>query len=420
MKPLLLSVSKLNFSLGKKPLLSNINLDIKVGELVGIIGPNGAGKSTLLKNIVGIHKPDQGHIAINGVSLHQLSHLQRAEKISYLAQRQEAAFPFTVADTIKLGAHALQMRRRTSQSTLNQQVSRIAEQLNISALLPRQLDQLSGGETQLVHFARILMQNTCLMLLDEPTAALDIGHEAQLMNLLRQQCRSGSTALVAIHNLNIAAAYCDRLILLDKGKLIASGRAEEVITQAQLTQLYDHQVMVSQNPISGTVTVLPMPERQSTVSFKVHLIGGAGSTVALVRALLQMGIEVTAGIGHEQDSDTDYWLTTGVEHVKVPAFSAIDPAAFERAKQLVANADLTILTEFPIGSMNIDNLHLAAEAKNLWILEENPDQLARFYHPDMIPIYQVLRQHSQVFTALAAIEQLKNTVGKIKASLSLS
>ena len=416
MRPTLLTVSQLNFNRGAKALLHDINLQVNTGELVGIIGPNGAGKSTLLKNIVGIHKPQLGSIFIEGDDLSHLSHQRRAEKISYLAQRQESAFPFTVAQTIKLGAHSWHRPNRTQSVPLNERLNDIASQLDISDLLPRRLDELSGGETQLVHFARILMQNAPLMLLDEPTAALDIGHEAQLMNLLRQQCRAGATALVAIHNLNIAAAYCDRLILLDHGHLIASGRAEEVITQQQLCDLYDNQVMVSQNPISGTVTVLPMPEKQAKVPYRVHLIGGAGSTVALVRTLLQMGIEVTAGIGHEQDSDTDYWQATGVEHIRVPAFSPIDERALTQAKQLVADADITILTEFPVGSMNLANLHLASAAAQLWVLEEACTPTSRFYQHDIQQTYQTLKQQGAVFTALAAIEQLKINISGLPAS----
>lgn len=404
----LLSASSLSFKRASRTLLNDINLSIKPGELVGIIGPNGAGKSTLLKCLVGIHALNNGSITVQGNPLTQLSHSQRAAHISYLAQQQQAAFAFTVEHTICLGAYHWQHLTHGSGQTVQERLQAIVEQLDLQPLLHRKLDELSGGETQLVHFARILMQNTPLMLLDEPTAALDIGHETQLMNLLRHHCRLGSAALVAIHNLNIAAAFCDRLILLDRGEVLASGRAEDVITQARMNQLYAEQVMVSHNPVSGTVTVLPLLERQLHHNFTVHLIGGAGSTVALVRTLLQMGVKVTAGIGHEQDSDTEFWQVTGIEHIKVAAFSAITSQDVARAEHLVHHADITLLTEFPVGTMNDENLKLAAQAKNLWIIEEEHTDPSRFHHPTAMHTYEGLKASAPRYSSLAALATIRS------------
>jgi iron complex transport system ATP-binding protein len=252
-----LNVQDLRFSKSGTTLLENINFSINAGELIGIIGPNGAGKSTLLKCIIEFYKKDSGQIRLNNVNTSTFSHNQRARQMAYLSQYPESAFPFSVEETILLGANAALEAGSLSKQNAQYNAKVIAGTLGIENLWSRKLTELSGGETQLVHFARILLQETPLVLLDEPTASLDIGHETQLMNLLRKRCNQGTTTLVALHNLNTAAAFCDRLVLLDKGQLLAVNTPDEVITEQRITQLYDQPILVTPHPISGTITVLP-------------------------------------------------------------------------------------------------------------------------------------------------------------------
>lgn len=408
MSDTLLTTTALNVELDGRTLLEDINLSIGPGEMVGIIGPNGAGKSSLLKALVGLYHCSGGTIRISDRPLSDYSASERALRISYLAQSQELSFAFQVQDAIRLGAHSRESHTALSPGQLQQELNDIAGQLDIGHLLSRRLDQLSGGERQLVHFARILMQKSPIMLLDEPTASLDIGHEAQLMNLLRGQCRQGRAALVAIHNLNSAAAFCDRLLLVDQGRLIADGLPDKVITQARMQALYDRSVLVSRNPMTGSVTVLPLVEHQSAVPLHVHLIGGAGSTVALGRQLLQMGITVTAGIGHEQDSDTLFWEAVGIEHITVPTFSPIESQHIEAAAAMVERADLTIMTEFPVGVMNSGNMLLAEAAAQLWILQDSPDTDSRFYDaPSAQQFVQLQQKAERCITSRQVIELLE-------------
>jgi len=250
-------VDKLKFSKSGHTILDDINFSINAGELIGIIGPNGAGKSTLLKCIIEFYKKDAGSISLDGHEISNFSHNQRAQQIAYLSQYPESTFPFSVEETILLGANAALEAGQLSKSAAHTKAVYLAENLGIEHLWTRKLTELSGGETQLVHFARILLQETPLVLLDEPTASLDIGHETQLMNLLRARCNQGTTTLVALHNLNTAAAFCDRLVLLDKGKLIAVDLPDKVITAETIAQLYQQPILVAPHPISGTMTVLP-------------------------------------------------------------------------------------------------------------------------------------------------------------------
>lgn len=407
MSTALLAVDRLSVQKQTRRLLANISFSIQPGELVGIIGPNGAGKSTLLKALVGIYPAAPGCILVQGKDLNAYTAVQRARYLSYLSQYQQSAFPFRVSDTVLLGAYS---RERLGQprAELIKRAQTLVQQLKIEHLWHRSLSQLSGGETQLVHFCRLLLQDTPLMLLDEPTASLDIGHETHLMNAVKTHCHNGKSALVAIHNLSVAAAFCDRLLLVHQGELIAIGTAEEVITQQRLSQVYQHDLLVSRHPISGALSVMPKPSAPNKTEFRVHLVGGAGSTVALARNLLQLGIEVTAGIGHEEDSDTQFWQTTGIEHIAVAAFSAITDSALEQATTLVEKADLTIMTEFPIGAMNAANLRLAAQARTLWMLEEtHSDPQDRIYDDIFLREFLTLRGRSQRLTAKAALQRLR-------------
>ncbi|MUK61809.1 ATP-binding cassette domain-containing protein [Aliivibrio fischeri] len=256
MKPLL-SVSQLNYHVGVKVLLKSISFTINSGELVGIIGPNGAGKSTLMKCISGFQSYVQGSIEIQGKSLASLSHIERALCMSYLPQYSEAAFPFNVMETIAFGFHAKQQKITMSSTEIDVKSRAALEKVGIAHLHKRNVTDLSGGEKQLVHFARTLVQDTPLMLLDEPTASLDIGHESQLMNVLYQECQKGKSALVAIHNLNTAAEFCDRLILINHGEIMAEGKPNDVLNEENIRTLYQDLVMVSHHAVTGNTLVSP-------------------------------------------------------------------------------------------------------------------------------------------------------------------
>ncbi|KJG08799.1 iron ABC transporter [Photobacterium kishitanii] len=245
-----LTVNQLSYHQGSQPLLQNINFAINPGELVGIIGPNGAGKSTLLKCLSGYITPSHGSICLFEQPLNRYSHQQRAQRLSYLPQHTEPAFGFLVRDIIYYGHQ---------QSTIvsKQEINNIINQLQINELLNRPINQLSGGEQQRVHFARLLIQNAAIMLLDEPTASLDIGHESLLLNILSHHCQQGKSALIAIHNLNTAITFCDRLLLLEHGQQIALDTPSKVLTPQQITALYHHHVSVTHHPDTQKLLILP-------------------------------------------------------------------------------------------------------------------------------------------------------------------
>lgn len=254
----LLSVTELSYSLNNRQILTDINFEIQPGELVGIIGPNGAGKSTLLKCLIDFLPASSGAIRYRNKSLSQLTHQQRALNVAYMAQHPETSFPFSAQEVITLGAENRRQNSPLSPQQLEQQISNLAKRLQITPLLSRKITELSGGERQLVHFARVLMQQTPLLLLDEPSSNLDIGHETWLMQQLKIQCASNNSALIALHNLTTAATFCSRLLFIAEGKLIASGSPEQVLTAERIESHYQQKVIVAPHPVTGTLTVMPI------------------------------------------------------------------------------------------------------------------------------------------------------------------
>lgn len=387
----LIEVKTLTQIQNQRTLLDEISLQVHKGELVGIIGPNGAGKSTLLKSMIGYLPSELGVVELQGKHLNQLKPADRANLVSYLSQDSSDAFPFAVSEIVALGAYA----KTHSIGNLNEAIDLVLEDLDIHHLKDRIYTQLSGGEKQLVQFARMLLQDAPLMLLDEPTANLDIGHEFHLMHCLRQQCDSGKSAMVAIHNLNTAAEFCDRVLLINKGKLVASGAPEKVITQEMIGSLYSTAAFVATNPHTGSVNVLPKRRSLATNGIKVHIIGGAGAAIQISKKLLRMGNEITGGIAHQHDSDAEFWAGAGIPFLQVRAFESIDETTFQEASSWIDQADITLLCDFPIGPANAKNLELASRSKNLVIIRSS-DQQRRFYGDELQQQFDRLKSRAKM------------------------
>ncbi|GAM64705.1 ABC-type hemin transport system [Vibrio ishigakensis] len=249
-----LSLSQVSFERGNYRILQDINLEVGKGQLLGIIGPNGAGKSTLIKLLGGYHQPSLGQCTLDGNPLKNIGGEQRAKRIAYLPQSSQVEFPYSVSEVVSLGLQNSALSRSQKIKSINQYLAK----LDIEHLAQRQINSLSGGEQQLVHIARILAQKTDIILLDEPCSSLDIGHEAQLMNLLHGYAAGGKSVVVALHNLNTAAEFCDKILLMDKGNVIAFGKPSEVLVEEHLHRLYPHNVAITYNPQTGNPNILPI------------------------------------------------------------------------------------------------------------------------------------------------------------------
>ena len=233
-----LDVKHLSCQVDHKTLVQDLSFSLEAGQLVGLIGPNGAGKSSLLKTLAGIYPCQQGQILVDGVDVGNLSRKAFAQQVAYMQQDPPISFSYRV--------EALVMTARTPYLAWWQQESKADKAIATQAmketgvydLRHRTIDSLSGGERQRVFLAKALAQEASCLLLDEPAAALDLMHAEGLFRLVRKQCQEGHSALVVVHDLELAAKYCSRLILLSEGRLVADGAPLEVLTPEHLREAY--------------------------------------------------------------------------------------------------------------------------------------------------------------------------------------
>lgn len=256
MKPLM-RIENAGYGYNNQWVVRGVDFSLLPGELVGLIGPNGSGKTTLMKLLDRILEPREGKIFWKDLPLERLSRAQVARRIALVLQEVSFVFAPTVLEVVLMG-RAPYLRRFQMEGPRDLQLAEKAmEQTRITHLKDRRLDQLSSGERQRVFIARALCQEPALLLLDEPTAFLDIRHQVNIMDLILELNRSlGLTILVASHDINLAAQYCRRLIFIREGRLQGIGPPREVVNQALIEQVFETPVMVDQNPYTGTPRII--------------------------------------------------------------------------------------------------------------------------------------------------------------------
>lgn len=234
-----LMVDSCSYGYHGHPCLKDINLAISPGKFYGLIGPNGSGKTTFIHLLAGIHAADSGEVTLLGSPLNSYSKAQLARRISLVPQSFSLEFDYTVYDVVMMGRHPYIPRFSTPQENDRDIVDKALQTLDINHLRNRYVTRLSGGERQRVMVARSLAQDTDIMLLDEATASLDIRHSIDIMKgLQRIVSTKKATVISAIHDLDLAAAFCDELLVLDNGALLDSGSVSETLTPDMLQETF--------------------------------------------------------------------------------------------------------------------------------------------------------------------------------------
>ena len=258
----MLTVKDLHFSYNGTPVLTGFGIEVSQGEMVGIVGPNGAGKTTVLRLISGVVSPDRGSIGVDGSELGDLSAAQRGRLISVVPQNPRLPPNFKLLDLVLMGRNPhLKLLEWDGRQDL--EVARMAmEMTDIWHLADRAVGTLSGGEQQRAVVALALAQEAPIMLLDEPTSSLDLTHQTGIMDLVTelQRHRKG-TVVMAIHDLTLAAQYCDRLVMLSDGRGYADGAPSDVLTADNVSTVYGAEVFILPHPQGGTPVVLPRSNR---------------------------------------------------------------------------------------------------------------------------------------------------------------
>jgi iron complex transport system ATP-binding protein len=253
-----LEVEKVTWSVEARKIVSDVNLHLAPGEFVGLLGPNGSGKSTLLRTIYRILKPDAGLINLDGVDVWRLSAHEASRWMAVVMQEQSGEFDFLVHEMVMMGRNPHKgLFDRDTEGDFQLAEEALAR-VDMAGFAGRSFLTLSGGEKQRVLIARALAQQAQFLVLDEPTTHLDIHYQLEILELIKNL---GVTTIAALHELNLAALYCDRLYVLKAGKVVASGTPEEVLRPDLIREVYGVWSEVATHSLTGKLTITFFPEK---------------------------------------------------------------------------------------------------------------------------------------------------------------
>ncbi|HHI30529.1 heme ABC transporter ATP-binding protein [Methanosarcinales archaeon] len=251
----MLKINNLKVCYGRTQVLRDVSLEAEEGELLGIIGPNGSGKTTLIRAITGVIKPEHGKIISQGENLSGWDANTIAKHIAVVPQSVSIDFEFTIEEIVLMGRTPHLNRKERPED--HEIVRDSMKQTGTMHLKDRLITELSGGEVQRVIIARALAQEPKILLLDEPTSHLDIRGQVEVLHLIKELVNGGMTALAVIHDLNLAAAYCDKIALICNGQIMAHGRPHDVLTPENIQEAFKIAVAVENNKTNNTPIILP-------------------------------------------------------------------------------------------------------------------------------------------------------------------
>ncbi|WP_225333934.1 ATP-binding cassette domain-containing protein [Halomicrobium urmianum] len=362
-------VAGVDVSFGDLDILDGVSLSVEPGEFVGLVGPNGAGKTTLLRTINGAVTPDAGRVSVGGRRIDDLSSREASRLVATVPQDTSVRFAFAVEDLVAMG-RTPHRSRFGGDPNAAEHVERALRRAEVDGLRERRVDELSGGERQRVYLARALAQDAPALVLDEPTASLDVNHAARTLSLVRDLVGEDRAAVAAIHDLEAAGRYCDRLALLHDGGVVARGPPGEVLTSATLETAFDARAAVTENPLTGSpaVTTLPAP---ADGSIRVHVIGGGRVGAGVVGRLRGAGHDVSVGPLPAGDAALGVARALDVPADVAPPFAPLPEATLADVRERVRAADVAVLAD-PAVAPSLDRIDLAREADRLVLVADRP------------------------------------------------
>ncbi len=362
-----LNICGVNLKYQAEKVVDNITFAVGEGEFLALLGPNGSGKSTLIKLLAKTLLPSGGAIYLGGDDLKKLNSTFIARQMAVVPQETPVSFSFTAREVVMMG-RSPHLKRFQLEGKRDFEIVREAMLITKTwDLQDRLVSDLSGGEKQRVIIARALAQEPKILMLDEPTSHLDISFQVELLEMLSVLNKEkGVTVIVVLHDLNLAAQYCQKALLLNRGKIFTTGTPEQVITAKNIREVYDTEVIVWFHPVKNCPQVSVLGKEQKPVPgvkpFKVHLVCGGGVGIEVMERLCALGCEVSAGVLNVGDSDWVHAKKLDLPVVEEAPYSPISDQAFEKAKKMIESVDLVALLEIPLGPGNLKNIRLAAAA----------------------------------------------------------
>jgi iron complex transport system ATP-binding protein len=360
-----LTIDSIDCYYGSAKILEDIQFAIKSGEFLGILGPNGSGKTTLLKSISRILKPRKGTILIGDSNIYNMKTVEVAKQLAVVPQSTPVTFDFTALEVVLMGRNP-HMTRFAMESKEDMAIAKNSMKLtNTWDFADRPVTELSGGERQRVIIARALTQEPKILLLDEPTTHLDISNQLEIMDLLKCLCKTKKLLIVAVfHDFNLAARYCDSIILLKDGKIVAVGKSDDTLTSENVKKVFSVDTIVKKHPVTGYLHVIPIsiPINQQKKSLSIHLISGCGTGSPVMKILKDEGYFVTAGVLNLLDTDQETARLLKIPTTSEAPFSPITEEAHTANLKMISKANVIVITPTQFGDGNLHNLEAAETA----------------------------------------------------------
>lgn len=360
-----INAENLQAGYGMQEIVKSISCSFSPGSFTGIIGPNGSGKTTLLRVFSRVI-PSSGILELDGKEVSDYTPAELGMALGFVPQDEGRPFSYTVLQVVLMARYARTSRFAPLTPDDYARCHRALEETGVAHLADRSIRTLSGGEWQRVLIARALAQDTKVLLLDEPTSHLDLTHQSDVLSLMRNLAGSGSTIIGVFHDLNLAALFCDRLIMIRDGQVAGDGTPGEVLTPEKIREVYGAEVITSVHPATGRTFLMPLATTNGRTApgkpQNVLVISGGGSGTELMHFLSPKGYPLTAGILATTDTDYLTAQALGIPCIPILPFSQIPAHSLEKLRRLLPGADRIILSMHPVGTGNLPVLAVLREA----------------------------------------------------------
>jgi iron complex transport system ATP-binding protein len=346
----------LTFSYGERPIVQDVNLRVRRGEFVALLGPNGAGKTTLLHLLSGTLRPRAGSVRLFDREVGSLGSREIARLVGVVPQESSSNFDFTNREVVLMGRVVHADRFALESEEDYRAAAHAMRQTRTECLADRGFMAVSGGERQRVVIAQVLAQEPLALLLDEPTANLDINHQIEIMHLIDLVRRDRALAVVAVlHDMNLAAQFADRVVLLKDGRIHSEDVPRKALVPMTIRDIYDARVIVEAHPSTNKAHVVPLYERAGktagTRGTRVHVVGGAGSGGYMLSALASAGFSVSTSIMWSIDADQKAAERLAIPFARLAADTAEKtPCGGAAQRDLIRESSILVIARVPLTS----------------------------------------------------------------------